>query len=225
MHSCCFVFCLLYCCGILFWHWCAFLAFEFWGLFLCATPPPKSAFASLAGGLFWWQCTLREPCKCYDLWLMGDPYVCVRQWEQSHVPRTTKAPRRRPFEELVRLVVCFSALLPPNSSGCSRRLTAVGRFARAFVRQKRDHSGRALAFSKTSSEDRKKGRWREGEGGKDGDREKVRLKKGRENLLPLATVPASLSCPPCLDLKVSQLGLVCVCAAKCWLISPRISPP
>lgn len=57
------------------------------------------------------------------------------------------------FEILVPLVVCFSASLPPNSSGCSLRLTSVGRFARAFVRQRRDHSGRALAFSKTSSED------------------------------------------------------------------------
>lgn len=143
---------------------------------------PQSAFTSLAGGLFWWQCTLRKPCKCYDLWLMRDPYVCVRQWEQSHVPRTTKALRRRPFEELVQLVVCFSALLPPNGSGCSRRLTAVGRFARAFVRQKRDHSGRALAFSKTSSEDRKKGRWREGEGGgRWGQRESKIKKRERES--------------------------------------------
>lgn len=184
-----------------------------------------SAFPSLAEGLFWWQCTLRGPCKCYDLCLMRDPYVCARQWEHSRVPRTTKALRRQPFEELVRLVVCFSALLPPNSSGCSWRLTAVGRFARAFVRQKRDHSGRGLAFSKTSSEESKERKMEGRRGGKDGDREKARLKKGRENLLPLATVPASLSCPPCLDLKVSQLGLVCVCAAKCWLISLRISPP
>lgn len=59
-----------------------------WILVLISVCSPQSAFPFLAGGLFWWQCTLREACKCYDLWLTREPYVCVREREQSHVPRT-----------------------------------------------------------------------------------------------------------------------------------------
>lgn len=218
------MFCLLYCFRILVWHWCASLAFEFLGFFRRVSPSLLSLpwLGVCFDGTVHWERLVNAMTS--DSW---GTHMCVWDSESKAMApgRQSKALQRRPFEELVRLVVCFSALLPPNSSSCSQRLTSVGRFARAFVRQKRDHSGRMLAFSKTSLEDRKKGKWREGEREKDEDREKARLKNGRENLLPLATVPASLSCPPCLDLRVSQLGLVCVCAAKCWLISPRISLP
>lgn len=175
------VFCLLCWCRILFWHWCASLAFEFLHLFLCVPPPlpPSPLSLSWLGVCFdssvHWERLVNAMTS--DSW---GTHMCVWDSESKAMSpgRQSKALRRRPFEELVRLVVCFSASLPPNSSGCSRCLTSVGRFARAFDWQRRDHSGRALAFSKTSSEDWKKGRWREGESGKDEDREKARLKKG-----------------------------------------------
>lgn len=230
MHSCCcrkkqcFVFCLLYWWRILVWHWCVVLAFEFLGLFLRVSP--SLLFLPWLGvcfdGSVHWESLVNAMTS--DSW---GTHVCVWDTESKAMSpgRQTKALRRRAFEELARLVVCFSALLPPNSSGCSRRLTSVGRFTRAFVRQKRDHSGRALAFSKNLLGGSKE---RETEGRREGERwgqRESKIKKKGERIFSLWQVPASLSCPPCLDLRVSQLGLVCVCAAKCWLISPRISPP
>lgn len=95
--------------------------------------------------------------------------------------RQSKALQRRPFEELVRLVVCFSASLPPNSSGCSRRLTSVGRFVRAFVRQRRDHSGHARLLKNLlggSKERKMEGRRK---GGRRGQRESEIKKREKES--------------------------------------------
>lgn len=74
------VFCPLCCCRILFWHRCASLAFEFLRLFLRVPPSSLSWLGVCFDGSVHWEKLVNA--------VTSDSYVCARQREQSHVPRT-----------------------------------------------------------------------------------------------------------------------------------------
>lgn len=161
------------------------------------------------------------------LWpLTHEGPVCVRQREQSRVPRTlVKGPATPTLWNTCSTCSVFFCFAPSKQLWLQPAFDVCWTFCSSLCQaEKRPQwtCARVLENLLGGSKERKMEGRREEE--RRGQRESE-IKKGRKNLLPLATVLASLSCPPCLDLRVSQLGLVCVCAAKCWLISPRISPP